>query len=176
MKWIGISGGWRKTNKEVEEKVRSIVRDIISRGDGIVSGGALGVDSFALDEALKNDPTAKRIKIFIPVALGLYSAHYRKRATEGVIKSEQAESLIKQLMDLKKRNSSAFVENTKNTIVDTTTYYQRNLSVVSVSDELIAFHIKSEKSDGLGTLDSVQKAREKGIPVQVFSFDLTNQE
>ena len=53
MKWIGISGGWRKTNTEVEDAVRRTAKEIIERGDGIVSGGAIGVDSLALDEVLK---------------------------------------------------------------------------------------------------------------------------
>ncbi len=174
MKWAAVSGGWRKTNSEVESAVRKEVRAVILRGDGIVSGGALGVDSIALDEALKHNSGADRIKIFLPVALETYAAHYRKRAREGVITDEQAEGLIEQLARLKNRNSSALAENPKNTIVDNRTYYERNSSVVSAADELLAFHVRSEKSEGLGTQDAIRKAREKGIPVRLFSFDLTN--
>ncbi|MBI2047855.1 MAG: hypothetical protein HYT27_01830, partial [Parcubacteria group bacterium] len=65
--WFGISGSWRKTNETVEQGVLEAVRKIIERGDGIVSGGALNVDYFATDEALKLNPTADRIKIFLPV-------------------------------------------------------------------------------------------------------------
>ena len=43
MKWYGITG-WRKTSPEVEADVRKTVREIIERGDGIVTGGALNVD------------------------------------------------------------------------------------------------------------------------------------
>ena len=39
IKWIGISGGWRKTNEQVEKDVRKVVREIIGSGNGIVSGG-----------------------------------------------------------------------------------------------------------------------------------------
>ncbi len=66
MKWIGISGGWRKTNQKIENDVRNIVSEIMQRRNGVVSGGALNVDYIALDEALKHDKEAKRIKIFIP--------------------------------------------------------------------------------------------------------------
>ena len=62
MKWIGISGSWRKTNKEIEEKIRNIVCEIMQRGDGIVSGGALGVDYIALDEALKMTQKLRKLK------------------------------------------------------------------------------------------------------------------
>lgn len=94
MKWVGISGSWRAINNKIEEKIRSVVREIMARGDGIVSGGALGVDSIALEEALKNDPEAKKIKIFLPTTLEVYVAHYRKHAKLGTITEEQAENLV----------------------------------------------------------------------------------
>lgn len=103
MKWVGISGNWRKTNKEIEKKIRDIVHKIIMRGDGIVSGGALGVDFIALDEALKHDLKAERIKIFLPTTFEVYAAHYRKHASLGTITREQAENLISHLAKLKKK-------------------------------------------------------------------------
>jgi len=94
MKWIAISGSWRKTNEQVESDVRKVVREIITSGNGIVSGGALGVDYIAIDEALILNPSATQIRIYLPTTLQIYSAHYRKRAEEGVITSTQAEMLI----------------------------------------------------------------------------------
>ncbi len=94
MKWIGITGSWRVTNENVKSDVRAVVRDIIASGDGIVTGGALNVDSFALDEALRLDPAATRVRVCLPVTLERYAAHYRKRAEEGVITGEQAETLV----------------------------------------------------------------------------------
>jgi len=173
MIWIGISGGWRKTNSEIENLVRQTVREIILRGDGIVSGGALGVDSFALDEALKNNPTADQIRIFLPASLKDYAIHYRKRADEGVITKDQAENLIVQLTSLKQINPSALIENPNNSIMNKETYYNRNSEIVKASDELIAFQIKSEASEGLGTGDTIEKARQKGIPVKFYKFDLS---
>ena len=52
MKWIAIAGTWKLINTRVEEDVRNEVREIIAHGDGIISGGALGVDYIATDEAL----------------------------------------------------------------------------------------------------------------------------
>ncbi len=175
MKWVAISGGWRRTNKKIENEVRAVVREIIERGDGLVSGGALGVDSIALDEALKLNPQADKIKIFLPTSLKIYAAHYRQRAREGVITGEQAEGLIGQLTDLKNGNPQALIENSENTIVDKETYFQRNSAVVEAADELVAFHIKTELSEGTGTQDTINKAKQKGLPVKILSYDLTVQ-
>ena len=175
MKWIGISGSWRKTNKEIEEKIRGIVREIITRGDGIVSGGALNVDYIALDEALKHDTKSERIKIFLPTTFEVYSEHYRKHARLGAITSKQAENLISQLTRLKLANSKALIENPNTKFTEATKkqmYYERNFKVVEASDELVAFHIKTEASEELGTLDTIEKAQTKGIPVKLFSYDL----
>ena len=174
MKWIGISGSWRKVNQKIDDKVRNVVREIMLRGDGVVSGGALGVDSIALDETLKNDPEAKRIKIFLPTTLEVYTAHYRKHATLGTITNEQAEGLIDQLIGLKKINPKALLENLDANFTEETKkqmYYQRNTDVVNASDELVAFQVRSEQSEGLGTADAVEKAKAKGIPVQLFQME-----
>ena len=166
MKWVAISGSWRKTNEEVENDVRQAVREIIKRGDGIVTSGALNVDYFATDEALKVNPEAKQIKVCLPVTLNLFSAHYRKRADEGVITHQQAEELITQLTALKKANPSALIENEKNTIVDKDTYYERNTKVMDLSNELYAFQV----NDSEGVQNTVNKARENGKFVELKKY------
>ncbi len=175
MKWIGISGSWRKINKEIEEKLRDIVKEIIMRGDGIVSGGALGVDSIALNEALKNNPKAERVKIFLPTTLKKYAEHYRKHAQLGTITSSQAEILIDQLMRLKRVNPEALIEGPDINFTEENKkpmYYKRNSNIVESSDELVAFRVKTEQSEGLGTADTVEKAKAKGIPIKLFKYNL----
>ncbi len=168
MKWIGISGSWRITNKQIEKDVRKNVKNIILNGDGIVTGGALNVDAFALGEALKHDPQAKQIKVFLPVVLELYIKHYRKRAKEGVITEMQAENLAVQLLSLKKTNPKALIENKTNTKVNQKTYYQRNSEMTNYSNQLISFQVNKSA----GTQDHIDKAREKGIPVKIFSYSI----
>jgi hypothetical protein len=139
MKWIGISGGWRKTNKEIENKVKNIVRKIMMSGGGIVSGGALSVDFIALDEVLKNDFKAERIKIFLPTTLEVYAAHYRKHALFGTITKKQADDLIEQLSRLKKINSKALIEHQNTNFTEETKktmYYERNSAIVEACDEV----------------------------------------
>jgi len=168
MAWFGISGSWRKANEEVESLVRETVQKIMAQGGGIVSGGALNVDYFATDEALKINPEATRIKIFLPVVLELYAAHYRRRADEGVITHEQAEQLIAQLEKLKIANPLAIIENTSNTIVDQQTYFERNTEVVKTSDALVGFQVND--SEGVG--DTLAKALDQGKPVLVTKYKL----
>jgi hypothetical protein len=177
MKWFGISGSWRKTNREIEEKIRLVVREIMARGDGIVSGGALGVDFIALDEALSVDPGAQKIRIYLPTTLEVYAGHYRRHALLGSIMSKQAESLVSQLESLKKINPDALIENPDEDFSEETKkrkYYERNSVVVDASDELVAFLVRTKESEGGGTRDAVEKARKKGIPVQLFEYDLND--
>lgn len=139
-KWIGISGSWRVTNSEIENNVRAEVRKIISEGNGIVTGGVLNVDYQATDEVKKLN-ALDQLKIFLPVSLDLFVAHYRRRASEGVVTQKQADDVIEQLTSIKKQNSKSIIENMTETIVDKDSYYHRNSEVVNASDELLAFQV-----------------------------------
>ena len=164
--WFGISGSWRVTNKEVERAVRRAVREILSRNGGIVTGGALNVDFFATNEALKIDPSA--IRVFLPVTLDRYAAHYRKRADEGVITHEQAEALIEQLTKLRNVNPAALIEDRDNTEINRDTYFERNTAVVDASDALVAFQVNESE----GVEDTVDKALKRGKPVQRLKYTI----
>ncbi|HUO55844.1 MAG TPA: hypothetical protein VMU27_00180 [Candidatus Paceibacterota bacterium] len=166
MKWIAISGSWRKTSKEVEDDVRKAIREIIARGDGIVTGGALNVDFFATEEALRDNPTATQIKVCLPVSLERYAAHYRKRADEGVITHDQAEQLIELLTRLKAANPQALLEHPTNEVVGQTTYYERNGQVVDLSEELLGFQV----NDSAGVQDTADKAKAQGKPVYIKKY------
>ncbi len=175
MKWFGISGGWRKVDSAIEGAVRTKVAEIMTAGDGIVSGGALNVDFIALDEALKHDSKAERIKIFLPTSLQKYAEHYRKHAILGDITSQQAEDLISQLENLKITNPDALIEKPDTNFTEENKkekYYERNSEVVEASDELVSFRIRTDASEGLGTADTVEKAKEKGIPVEEHEYIL----
>ena len=170
-KWVAISGSWAITSKDVENDVRHNVRDILKNSGGIVTGGALNVDSFATDEVIKFNPECKYIKIFLPTTLKIYSAHYKKRAKEGVITLKQAEDLIAQLEYVKRVNPKAIIENKTNKIVDKKTYFERNMEVVKAADELYAFHVI--ESTGGGTQDTIEKAKKLGLKVKRFDYKVT---
>jgi len=166
--WFGITGSWRKTNEQIEREVREIVGQIMQRGNGIVSGGALNVDYFATDEALKLNPAADRIKIFLPASLPLYAAHYRKRAEEGVITMQQAEDLILQLTQIRKANPNSLITHPTNTVMNPTTYFERNTEVVTASDALIAFQVNESE----GVADTVAKAKAQSKPVLMKKYTI----
>lgn len=168
MTWHGITGSWRATSQEVERDVRQAVKTIIQNGDGIVTGGALNVDWFAVDEALQHDPSARQIKVIIPASLQRYGAHYEKRADEGVISHQQANQLISQLNSLKKANPKALIELEDGRPVGQDSYYDRNLKVVDLSDRLCAFQVNNSQ----GTQDTIYKAKAKGIPVVIKSYQI----
>jgi len=163
MQWVCVSGSWRKSSPELDLDLVREVTAVLEKGDGIVTGGALNVDYKATDLALNFAPDGCRLKVILPTSLEIYTAHYRKRATEGVITPEQAEDLIAQLGRVQKLGCLTALPYTK---VDEETYYLRNTAEVEISDKVLAFQVN--QSAGAG--DTVRKAEEKGIPVQVFSY------
>jgi len=168
MKWVSIGGSWRKTNKQLEKDVRKTVRKFIGNKNGMISGGALGVDYIATDEALKLDPAAKRIKIFLPTTLEIYSKHYQEKAREGIITEKQAKDLATQLKRIRTNNSSSIIENNKNKIVNENTYAQRDSAIINLADEAISFHVNQSPA----TKGNIQKIREKGVPLKVFTYTI----
>ncbi len=168
MSKILISGSWRYLDKKLETLVRKTVREILERGDEIITGGALGVDFWALDEALKIDLSASRIQVFLPSTLSFYRKHYKKRAAEGIISTRQYKDLIAQLKELRNINKAALIETPGIKILNQVTYYARNSLEVYHADELIAFQVNQSK----GTEDVIEKAKKKGISVQVHHFAL----
>jgi hypothetical protein len=164
MQKIAISGSWRIQTPEVERDVRSCVRRHIDQGDAIVTGGALGVDSVATDEVLLSSQfQPQQLTVILPTSLSTYSAHYRKRAEEGVIRQEQAETLIAQLEQVQRRATLVELPNTQ---VNQETYYQRNTAVLEASTELAAFQVNGSP----GTQDTIDKAVALGMPVDLHQY------
>lgn len=167
MKWVGISGS-RLTNRQVEEDVRREVKVVLDRGDGIITGGALGVDYVASDEVVKRGLAKDTLRICLPVTLNVYSKHYRERAKEGVITNDEADKLITQLEHIRAVDAECLLENSVNTEVNQKTYFERNGKVVELSDELLAFQVNNSP----GTQDTINQAKIKGIPVRVFTYTI----
>ncbi len=168
MKWVSIGGSWRKMNRQLEEDVRKATRKIMGSGNGMISGGALGVDYIATDEALKLDPTAKRIKIFLPTTIEIYIQYYREKAKEGIITEKQAEDLAAQLKRTKISNPSSVIENKKNKIVNKNTYAQRDSAIIKLADEAISFLVNQSPA----MKENIKKIHQRGIPSKVFTYTI----
>ena len=161
--WAGVSGSWRQTCPELEQDIEAGINKALDDGKGIVSGGALGVDYRATAISLERFPDGSRTKIIIPTPLDTFASHYRKRAQEGVITQEQAEDLIKQLETVSKLGSLTTMNHSELTVE---TYFDRDTQVVDASTELLAYQV----NNSAGVQDTVEKARAKGIPVNLQSY------
>ncbi|MCH8519575.1 MAG: hypothetical protein LAT82_02365, partial [Nanoarchaeota archaeon] len=108
MKWYAISGSWRITTPRVQEDVEGVVREIILNGDGIVTGGALGVDYVATQIVLTQGNPKKQLKLYLPISLDNFCRHYKTRASQEVITQEQADMIISQLCRARELESIIF--------------------------------------------------------------------
>ena len=162
MKWVLFTGTWRLTNKEVEDDVRQEARDVIERGDGIVTGGATGVDYFAMDEAMKLYPDASRLKVIIPAFLESYIHDYYTNWCQEPVTTEDINNLEKLLFQIKKENHESLVEMPYD-IITQEHYNLRHEEEVKVSDEVYAFQV----NESTGTQDTIERAMRKGLPIAI---------
>ncbi|MCL2451559.1 hypothetical protein FWD20_01635 [Candidatus Saccharibacteria bacterium] len=151
MKWFAITGSWRSQTAELKEDLKKAIDEIIKNGDGIVSGGALGVDYLATAEMLQIPDWQKRVRIIIPTPLDVWRKHYLKRANEGVITQAQAES-VNELLEKIKRGGCLIEMNFD--VLNQETYFARNTEIVEMADELLAFQV----NDSAGVQDAIDKA------------------
>lgn len=159
MKWILFTGTWRLTNKKVEEDVRNAVRDCVSHGYGIVTGGATGVDYFCMDECIKNNYLNK-LRVFIPSNLDHYISDYGKNWCHEPINKEDILDLENVLKNIKQNNPSRLLEMKHNGgIITQDDHYGRHNEEVMFSDEVYAFQVNESK----GTQDTINKAIESGL-------------
>lgn len=163
---VGISGSWRKTCPELDRDLQREVTALLDDGKAVITGGALNVDYKATELALEYDPAGSRLSVYLPTTLSVYAAHYRNRAKEGVITSTQAEALIKQLELVDSIGS--LIVNRDQAMVDQNSYYLRNTAVINASDELLAFQVNASA----GTQDTIDKAKARGLPVKLFTYQI----
>jgi hypothetical protein len=160
MKWILFTGTWRLTNKEVENDVRQAVRDVLARGDGVLTGGATGVDYFAMDEALKISPDAKNLMVIIPARLESYIHDYYTNWCQEPITKNDIEKLAEILKKIKNTNPANLIEMPYD-IITQEHYNLRHNEEVKLSNEVYAFQV----NESTGTQDTIDKAKKAGLPI-----------
>lgn len=165
MKWIGIAGARSIIHDQVEPDIRQNVTSIFQKGNGVISGGAWGVDYIATDEALKHDPTGQRIKVIIPSDLKTYLSYFNKRASGNYITDEEVKKLFNQLDEVKRRNPESLIELT-NEKVCRKTFHSRNRAVVRESDELHAYQVNESN----GTKNAIKAAENLKKPVTRYNY------
>lgn len=162
MKWVLFTGTWKDTNAEVLSDVREATREVLTRGDGIITGGALGVDHACMDEVLRLGKETQ-LKVIIPTKLEVYIEHFHNAAHIGKILKTECELLEASLRELYKRCPEAVIELSFTEIKTREEYFARNQAEVDSADEVYAFQV----NDSVGTQDTIDKAIQKGIPISV---------
>jgi hypothetical protein len=162
MKWILFTGTWKLTNQQVEDDVRADAREVLARGDGIVTGGATGVDYFVMDEAMKLYPDGSRLIVIIPAILKSYMYDYNTNWCTGPITKEVISQLETLLYKIKEANSASLIE-MDNDIITQEHYNLRHDQEVKISDEVHAFQV----NESTGTQDTIDKAAKSGLPVSL---------
>ncbi len=161
MKWILFTGTWRLTDENVERDVRAAAREVIERGDGIVTGGATGVDYFAMDEALMCDPTGASLKVIIPTHLQNYVLDYNTNWCKLPVTRATIIELEELLLCLKKIHPTHLVEMPFENEITQDHYNLRHDEEVAISDEVYAFQV----NNSTGTQDTIDKSVAAGLPV-----------
>lgn len=160
MKWIVFTGTWRLINNEVELDVRKAAREVIERGDGIITGGATGVDYFAMEEALKLDPTASHIRVIIPAQLEEYLTDYYTNWLQEPITKSDIDKIAVLLRRLKQINPSSLLEMPYK-VIEQKHYDLRSEQEIMYGNEVYAFQV----NDSTGTQHTMDYAIRAGVLV-----------
>jgi hypothetical protein len=158
--WALFTGTWRTTSKEVEGDVRSCVRDVIRSGRGVLTGGATGVDYFAMDETLRINPDASKLKVIIPAYLDYCLKDCYKNWCQKPITKKEIDLVALTLKHLRKIRSSNLIE-MPNKIITQEHYDLRSEQEVLNCNEIYAFQVNNSSGTQL-TLDFAKKI---GVPI-----------
>ncbi|HEU0080620.1 MAG TPA: hypothetical protein VFQ72_01155 [Candidatus Paceibacterota bacterium] len=162
MKWVLFTGTFRLTDKRVEADVREAVREVIARGDGVLTGGATGVDYFAMDEAFRLDPTCAHLKVIIPADLESYIEDNRANGVLFPLTMRDIDNLARLLWAIKRANPRNLVEMPYTTITQEH-YDLRDREEVRAAQEVYAFQVNGST----GTQDTIRKAVANGIKISL---------
>jgi len=168
MKWYAISGTWKTITKEAEKDVQEIVKNIVSRGDGIITGGALGVDSVAVQTVLELGNVKKQLRLYLPINLDDLIEHFFRRASEGVITKEQADEVTAQWKKVAEICPECIKDDWGFKEANQESYYARNTKIIEDCDVLYAFQV----NDSPGTQDAINKAKSLGKQVIVKKYKI----
>ncbi|MBW6442601.1 hypothetical protein K0A97_02355 [Patescibacteria group bacterium] len=169
--WVGISGSWRYNHPEIEKDVENKVREIILEGNGIITGGALGVDYFATQTVLDNldeEAIKNQLRLYLPTNLKTYSEYLYMRANQKVVKKERVHDLVSQLNFIQKISLDCILDDWGSKEVNKDSYYARNEQIAKDCDELYAFQVNMTP----GTQNTIFNALKYGKPVHILRYNL----
>lgn len=165
MKRIGVLGTWKSIKSDIADDVGQFTRQIVQRGDKIMTGGSAGVDFIVADEALKWDMMADNLEVVLPVPFEIYKSHVLKSAVRNVITKEEADALVRQLQSLRLKSKTA-LKAMKVKEFDNDALRMRNSAIAATVDELIVFQI----NDSSDVEAAIIQARKREIPVRIMHY------
>lgn len=95
--WVGVSGSWRIINQKVVNDTALLVRHMLSKGAGILTGGALGVDYIATEIVLKEGNPLDQLRIILPINRDAFMEHFTNSYYRDGINRTQADFLSRQI-------------------------------------------------------------------------------
>lgn len=169
MKWLAVIGTREATQQmrsDVEERVRLAIRG----GWGIVTGGSTGVDTIAMNTAMKYGGA---VRVYLPVPLEVYVTNLRDRAKQGKCLAEDAKQTILILHKLKQHDRSAVVEPADTVVLSPEAFYARNELVLCLAECVAAYHLEGNATASklpAGTLLTVERAHTVGLAVELNRY------
>lgn len=164
MKWILFTGTWHLCTEEVAKDVREQALKVLNEGNGIVTGGATGVDYVAMMEAMKFDPNGKRLQICLPTNIDNYILDYHTNWIKDLVTHEVVEELKLCIEDLNGSSPENIHTLPYDNEITQDHYDMRHNVEVELSDEVYVFHVNNSH----GTGDTVEKAKEAGLPITFY--------
>lgn len=161
MKWTLFTGSRAPVNLEVESDVRAAVREVIAKDGGVLTGGAAGVDYFAMSEVAALNSLDK-LRILLPTKLEIFIEHYKEAERNGKIDKKVCDDLLQLLQQIYNKSPISFLEMSFKQIT-LQEYFARDEEEVKYSDYVYAFQV----NDSVGTGHTVKKAQEAGLPILV---------
>ncbi len=92
--WVFITGA-SKPSEEMAAVAAATARNIIREGGAIAVGASPGVDLLTIRAALEEDPTAQRIRVFLPMPTEVFNMYRLAKAETRVERQEVADVLIR---------------------------------------------------------------------------------
>lgn len=165
MKRVAILGTWKSIQTDIADDVSQFTRQVIQRGDRIMTGGSPGVEFIVIQETLKWDSLAEKLEVVLPAPLDIYKSHIMKSAVRNVITKEESDDLIRQLQGLRLKNKTT-LKAMKTKEFSNDALMARNQAVADIVDEMIVFQINDSSDVEAG----IERARKREIPLRIMHY------
>jgi len=131
------------------------------QGYHVITGGATGVDTFVIEEALEQNPDADRLTILIPEPLDeayYWDENWGELTDEARMRLDRAEEAVKRVMAI---NPAAVKADLGKDVEEKEKVSLRNRMLMEEADEVLGFLIRPSG----GTIYTLRRARELGKKV-----------